>query len=134
MDHSDETYAPCPACELPNSLLEPCHRFRRETPLRWLVIREAESQEFPFPWSSHRTLLAVHSKLELRREESRHASHHSFAGSPTADVWLANALSGIQTISRRSSRRGLGCLCWPSLVVAPACSFPARRLLPSTAW
>src|SRR5258708_35838649 len=128
MDHLGETYPPCPTRKFPNSLLESHHRFRRDAPLRLLVIREAESQEFPFPWSCHRTLLAVYPKLELRREESRHAAHHSFAGSPTADVWLASALSGIQTISRRSSRRGLGCLCWPSLVVAHACSFPARRL------
>src|SRR5258708_27471523 len=89
MDHSDEAYAPRPACEFPNSLLEPRHRFRRQAPLRWLVIREAESQEFPFPWSSHRTLLAVHSKLELRREESRYVAHHSFTGSPTSDVNVA---------------------------------------------
>jgi hypothetical protein len=89
MDHSDKAYAPRPACEFPNSLLEPCHRFRREAPLRLLVIREAEPKEFPFPWSSHRTLRAVHSQLELRREESRHASHHSFTGSPTADVDVA---------------------------------------------
>src|ERR1700739_4949391 len=86
MDHLGETYPPCPACEFPNSLFEPCHCFRAETPLRWLVIREAEPQEFPFPWSGHRTLLAVHSQLELRREESRHAAHHSFTGSATADV------------------------------------------------
>src|SRR5260370_17563067 len=89
MDHADEAYAPRPAREFPNSLLEPCHRFRREAPLRWLVIREAEPQEFPLPWSSHRTLLAVHSKLELRCEKSRYASHHSFAGSPPAGVNLA---------------------------------------------
>src|SRR6266704_1197006 len=67
MDHSDEAYAPRPACEFPNSLLESRHRFRRQAPLRWLVIREAESQEFSFPWSSHRTLLAVHSKLQLHQ-------------------------------------------------------------------
>src|SRR5260221_8743831 len=89
MDHSDEAYAPCPPRKFPDSLLESRHRFRRETPLRWLVIREAESQEFPFPWSSHRTLLAVHSKLELRREESRYVAHHSFTGSPTAVVNVA---------------------------------------------
>ena len=89
MDHSDEAYAPCPPRKFPDSLLESRHRFRREAPLRWLVIREAETQEFPFPWSSHRTLLAVHSKLKLRREESRHAAHHSFTGSPTADVDVA---------------------------------------------
>src|ERR1700730_5403267 len=89
MDHLGESYPSCPTRKFPNSLLEPHHRFRRKTPLRWLVIREAEPQEFPFPWSSHCTLLAVHSKLKLRREESRHASHHSFAGSPTADVNVA---------------------------------------------
>src|SRR5258708_26613815 len=89
MDHADEAYAPRPACEFPNSLLEPCHSFRREASLRWLVIREAEPQEFAFPWSGHRTLLAVPSQLKLRREESRHAAHHSFTGSPTADVDVA---------------------------------------------
>src|SRR6266403_1916337 len=74
MDHSDEAYAPCPPRKFPDSLLESRHRFRREAPLRWLVIREAETQEFPFPWSSHRTRLAA---------------HHSFTGSPTADVDVA---------------------------------------------
>src|SRR5436305_14441270 len=108
MDHSDEAYAPRPACEFPNSLLESRHRFRRQAPLRWLVIREAESQEFPFPWTSHRTLLAVHSKLELRREESRHAAHHSFTGSPTADVNVAVIRSEEHT-SELQSRPHLVC-------------------------
>src|SRR5258705_12255003 len=89
MDHSGEAYPPGPTRKFPNSLLEPCHRFRRDAPLRLLVVREAEPQEFPFPGSSHRTLLAVHSKLKLRREESRHASHHSVTSSPTADVDVA---------------------------------------------
>src|SRR5260370_33149581 len=89
MDHSDEAYAPCPPREFPDSLLESRHRFRREAPLRWLVIREAETQEFPFPWSRHRPLLAVHSKVKLRREESRHAAHHSFTGSPTRGLDVA---------------------------------------------
>jgi hypothetical protein len=43
MDHTGEADTPRPACEFPNSLLEPCHRFRREAPLRPLVVREAES-------------------------------------------------------------------------------------------
>src|SRR5258708_2297593 len=90
MDHPGETYPPCPTRKFPNSLLEPCHRFRRQAPLRWLVVREAESQEFSFPWSSHRALLSVDLKLELRREESRHASHHSFTSSP------GHGLPGIQ--------------------------------------
>src|SRR5246127_791842 len=89
MDHLGETCPPCPTRKFPNSFLESHHRFRRDAPLRLLVIREAESQEFPFPWSCHRTLLAVHLQLELRREESRHAAHHAFAGSPTADVYVA---------------------------------------------
>src|ERR1700693_6654115 len=89
MDHLGETYPPCPTGKFPNSLLESHDRLRRQAPLRLLVTREAEPQDFPFPWSSHRTLLAVHSKFKLRREESRHASHHSFTGSPTADVNVA---------------------------------------------
>src|ERR1700756_993603 len=89
MDHSGKAYAPCPPCNLPNSLLEPCRRFRRQAPLRLLVIREAESQEFSLPWSSHCTLLAVHSKLELRREQPRYTAHDPFAGPPTADVNVA---------------------------------------------
>src|ERR1700724_1015442 len=89
MDHLGETYAPCPPRKFPDSLFESHDRFRRQAPLRLLVTLEAESQEFPFPWSRHRTLLTVHSQLELRREESRHAAHHSFTGSPTANVDVA---------------------------------------------
>src|SRR6267142_572951 len=89
MDHADEAYAPRPARELPNSLLEPCHRFPREAPLRLLVIREVKPQEFPFPWSGHRTLLPVHSQLELRREQPRYTAHDPVTGSPTADVDVA---------------------------------------------
>src|SRR5438309_11731133 len=74
MDHSGETYPPCPTRKFPGSLLESRDRFRRQAPLRLLVIREAEPQEFPFPWSSHRTLLAVHSKLELRHLRPQSAS------------------------------------------------------------
>src|SRR5258706_11873223 len=99
MDDLGETCPPCPTRKFPNSLLEARRRFRRQALLRLLVIREAESQEFPFPWSGHRTLLAVYSKLELRREESRHAAHHSFAGSPTTDVkHLANT-PGLKRLS-----------------------------------
>ena len=89
MDHPGETYPPRPMRKFPDSPLEPDNRFWRQAPLRLLMIREAESQEFPLPWSSHGTLLAVHSKLELRREESRYASHHSFTGPPTANVDVA---------------------------------------------
>src|SRR5438270_11200734 len=86
MDHTGETTTPRPARKFPNSLLEPRHRFRRQAPLRLLVVCEAESQELPLPWASHGTLLAVDPMLELRREQSRYASQHSFAGLPTADV------------------------------------------------
>ena|ERR671922_2101769 len=89
MDHPGEAYTPCPPRKFPDSLLEPDNRLRRQAPLRLLMIRKAESQELPLPWSGHCTLLAVHSKLELPREESRHAAHHSFTGSPTANVDVA---------------------------------------------
>jgi hypothetical protein len=89
MDHPGETDSPHPPRKFLNPLLEPCHRFRRQAPLRLLLIREAKSQEFPPPWPSHGTLLAVYSKLELRREQSRYATPHSFTGSPTANVDVA---------------------------------------------
>jgi hypothetical protein len=60
-DHLGATYPPCPTRKFPNSLLESHDHFRRQAPLRLFMIREAESQEFPFPWSCHRTLRAVHS-------------------------------------------------------------------------
>src|ERR1700676_4815026 len=110
MDHLGETYPPCPKRKFPNSLLEPCTRFRRQAPLRLLVIREAESQEFPFPWSSHRTLLAVHSQLELRREELRHAAHRAFAAcaatTPSADFChrIRNDLSPLSLEFETGSR------------------------------
>src|SRR5215467_14453582 len=89
MDHPSETYPPGPTRKFPNSLLEPYHRFRRQAPFRLLMVCEAEPQELPLPWSGHRTLLAVHSELELRREEPRYAAHHSFTGSLAADVDVA---------------------------------------------
>src|ERR1700730_6116499 len=110
MNHSDEAYAPCPPRKFPDSLLESRHRFRRQAPLRLLVIREAESQEFPFPWSSHRTLLAVHSQLELRREELRQAAHRAFAAcaatTPSADFChrITNDLSPLSLEFETGSR------------------------------
>jgi hypothetical protein len=102
MDHPGKTYPPGPTPKFPHSLLEPCHRFRRQAPLRLLVIPAS-------PVVVCRFRCGV------------------VPGSP------ASALSGAQTVARRSSRRSLGSPCWPSLVVAPACSFLARRPLPSTA-
>jgi hypothetical protein len=69
-----------------NPLLEPFHRFRRNSPSRRLLAREAKSQKFPFPWLRHRTLLLVHLELELRRDESRNALHHPFPGPSAAHV------------------------------------------------
>src|ERR1700686_438190 len=110
MDHPDETDTPCPRREFPDPLFESRHRFRRQAPLRLLVIREAESQEFPFPWSSHRTLLAVHSQLELRREELRPAAPRAFAAcaatTPSADFChrIRNDLSPLRLEFETGSR------------------------------
>src|SRR5208282_6225985 len=70
-------------------LLETTHRLRRNAPLRRSESREAEAQKLPFPWLCHRALLFVHLELELRRDESPDALHHSFPRPPATNVDVA---------------------------------------------
>jgi len=59
--HADPS---CPACQLPDSLLEPQDRFRRNAPARLLAARKAEPEELPVPRPSHGTLPLVHFEFE----------------------------------------------------------------------
>ena len=52
--------------------------------------RETEAQKLPLPWPRHRALLLVHLELELRRDESRDALHHSLPRPPAANVDVAS--------------------------------------------
>jgi hypothetical protein len=79
---------------------------RRDAPLRFLVVAEAEPQELPLDWSSHRTLGLVYFELEPSHEEARDVRHHPLSRSLAADVdiavsgWFLCRLSLMQQISR----------------------------------
>src|SRR5262249_34765145 len=64
------------ARDLPDSLLEPCQRFRRYRASDIRTGRKAEPEELPFLRSCHRTLRLIYLELELLRDEARDAFHH----------------------------------------------------------
>src|SRR5207245_6845051 len=78
--------APGPARDLPDSLLEPFQRFRRDCALDVRTSREAEPEELPFLRSCHRALRLVYLELELLCDEARDAPHHPLTRSFAADV------------------------------------------------
>src|SRR5438093_6181216 len=65
-----------PQRDLPNPLLEPLNRLRRNLAPRLWLAREAESQKLPLLRFRHRTFRLVHLELQLGRDESLHALHH----------------------------------------------------------
>src|SRR5579863_3357841 len=86
--HPFRAHTACPPRQFPHSPLEPVHRFRRYPPLWYACVSKAESQKLPLPGPRYRTLLLVHLELELRRDESRDALHHSFPGPSATDVYI----------------------------------------------
>jgi hypothetical protein len=68
---SRDADASAPVRQLPSSLFELVHRFRRDPPFWYACARKAETQKLSIPWSGHRGLLLVHLELELCRDESR---------------------------------------------------------------
>ena len=65
-----------PSRDVPDSLLEPFQRFRRDRALDVWTSREAEPEKLAFLRSCHRTLCLVDLELELLRDEARDALHH----------------------------------------------------------
>src|SRR3989441_12069986 len=88
LGHSLHFHASRPSRQFPNLLFEPDHRFRRDPPFRLPIRRETKAQKLPLPWPPHRTLLLVHLELELRRDESRNARHHSLSCPPATNVHI----------------------------------------------
>src|SRR5262249_55554744 len=86
LGHLLHVHAPRPSRHFPDFRFEPEHRFRRNPPLWFPIRRETEAQKLPLPWPRHRTLLLVYLELELRRDESCDAPHHSLPGPPAANV------------------------------------------------
>src|ERR1039458_911069 len=75
-----------PSRDLPDSLLEPFQRFRRNRALGVRTYRKAEPEELPFLRSCHRTLGLVYLELELLCDEARDALHHPLTRSFAANV------------------------------------------------
>src|SRR5436190_14255386 len=88
LGHSLHFYASRPPRQFPNLLFESEHRLRRDSPFWFPIRREAKPQKLPFPGPGHRTLLLVHLELELRRDESCDALHHSFSCPSASDVHI----------------------------------------------
>jgi hypothetical protein len=79
-------HASCPSRHFPDFRFEPEHRFRRCAPLWFPIRRETEAQKLSLPWPCHRALLLVY--LELRRDESRDARHHSLPRPSATNVHI----------------------------------------------
>ena len=78
-----------PSRQLADFLLAAQQGLRRDAPFRFLVVAEAEPQELPLYWSSHRTLGLVHLELQSTCEKTSDARHHSLSRSSAADVNVA---------------------------------------------
>src|SRR6202040_1371090 len=75
-----------PSRSVPDSLLEPFQRFRRDRALDVWTSREAEPEELPFLRSCHRALGLIYLELELLCDEARYALHHPLTRAFAANV------------------------------------------------
>src|SRR6516164_9257860 len=75
-----------PSRDVPDSLLEPFQRFRRNRALDVRTSRKAEPEEFPFLRSCHRTLGLIYLELELLCDEAQDALHHPLTRAFAANV------------------------------------------------
>src|SRR6266540_4951848 len=75
-----------PSRDIPDSLLEPFQRFRRNRALDVRTSRKAEPEELPFLRSCHRTLRLIYLELELLCDEARDALHHPLTRAFAANV------------------------------------------------
>src|SRR5258708_19947874 len=75
-----------PPRDIPDSLLEPFQRFRRNRALDVRTSRKAEPEELSFLRSCHRTLRLIHLELELLCDEARDALHHPLTRAFAANV------------------------------------------------
>src|ERR1700681_1702408 len=75
-----------PSRDVPDSLLEPFQRFRRNRALDVRTSRKAEPEKLPFLRSCHRALCLVYLELELLCDEARDALHHSLTRAFAANV------------------------------------------------
>jgi len=99
LDHLSDAYAPRPARQSPDPLLEPLKSLRRNPPPRLLGVQEAKTQESTRPHLGHRALLPVHLELEPLREEGTDALHHPLPGPLASDVDVAEVFDSFTAFS-----------------------------------
>src|ERR1700692_2920698 len=75
-----------PSRSVPDSLLEPFQRFRRNRALDVRTSRKAEPEELSFLRSCHRTLGLIYLELELLCDEARDALHHPLTRAFAANI------------------------------------------------
>lgn len=83
-----QTYAPGPACHVPDQRLEFGESLWRDAPLA-PIIRDAEAQELPLLRSRHRTLRLVDLQQQLLGQEPADGGHDPFAGAAAANIDVA---------------------------------------------
>src|SRR6202162_655547 len=94
-----DAVALCPSRDVPDSLLEPFQRFRRNRALDVRTSRKAEPEELPFLRSCHRTLRLIYLELELLCDEARDALHHPLTRALTANVNVTVVRIANKTVS-----------------------------------
>src|ERR1700693_1852684 len=88
-----------PSRDVPDSLLEPVQRFRRNRALDVRTSRKAEPEELPFLRSCHRTLGLIYLELELLCDEALNALHHPLTRAFAANVDITVVRITYKTVS-----------------------------------
>src|SRR5450432_885567 len=88
-----------PSRDLPDSLLEPFQRFRRNRAPNVRTGCKAEPEELPFLRSCHRTLRLLYLELELLCDEVRDALHHPLTRAFAANVNVTVVRIANKTVS-----------------------------------
>src|SRR3974390_545927 len=88
-----------PSRDVPDSLLEPVQRFRRNRALDVRTSRKAEPEELSFLRSCHRTLRLIYLELELLCDEARDALHHPLTRALAANVNITIVRIANKTVS-----------------------------------
>jgi hypothetical protein len=84
-----QTDASRPSRQFPDFLLAAQQDLRRDAPLRFLVVAEAEPQELSLDWSSHCTLGLIDLELQSACKKTSDICHHSLSRPSAADVDVA---------------------------------------------
>src|SRR6202166_4542036 len=105
LQHLLQTDPSCPSRQFPNFLLAAQQDLWRNAPLRFFVVAEAEPQELPLDWSSHRTLCLVYFELQSTCKKASDIRHHSLPRLSAANVNVAVVRIPHEAVLTSSSSR-----------------------------